>query len=485
MPLRHLKRWNVFLAIFAIIPPAASFNRDLCLRIVRSRLASGSLSPDDEVFNRGKDGLPLSSWSDPVLTFRGCEELCGGGIRWYTDSGPRLNTWVIPVLILISNMDVSPIDKRKYQTILHLLGDPINSLWSLLTKIEVWSRLHHTAAQYRKPSNTVNVGEAKVMGTLLGAMEELSVPAKDPIAVYLQLFRGWDTKRMSSTQLMDVMFDTARKLADSRTDDILRTCLAVILYFWQVISAFIGILGGGDSSPPAGRIATAIFMTWIIPIVLLSNVVGGFVSRRSCFQIIQDFASKIPRKGEDHVAQGYVQDIAPIFGYVDKEDYFVAQAWNGAIYTYRPHKQLFQSSSRNLGSSAFPLVLAALPVIISAVTSYVITHYSPPRGLGCRGVLILVFISAYVASALLTWCFSRLLKPKWHWHWTLAKDAAIAIPGILFIFVSSAGLFGSCRCASTRMLLGERAYVLLNNNPFLERNNKTLYLTVFAVCLVL
>ncbi|KAF2184561.1 hypothetical protein K469DRAFT_453935, partial [Zopfia rhizophila CBS 207.26] len=344
--------------------------------------------------------------SDPVLTFRGCKKLCGGGIGWYTDSGPRLNTWIIPVLILISNMDVSPIDKRKYQIILHLLGDPIDSLWSLLTNIEAWSRLHHTATKYRKPSNGVGVGEAKVIGTLLGAMDELSLPVKDPIAVYLHLFRGWDTEKMSSAQLMGVMFDTAHKLADTRTDDILRTCLAVVLYFWQVISAFIAILGGGDLSPPSGRIATAIFMTWIIPIVLLSNVVGGFVSRRSCFQIMQDFVRKIPRKGDVGAIRDWQPCYLALLWYVHKEDYFVAQAWNGAIYIYRPHKRLLQGSSRTLGSSAALLMLAVLPVFISTVTSEVIIYYNPPRGLGCRGVLVLAFISAYVASALLTWCFS-------------------------------------------------------------------------------
>ena len=140
-------------------------------------------------------------------------------------------------------------------------------------------------------------GRERVLGTLMGAMEELTAPGKNPMNAFSELFTGWNRRKMGLDKLMQLVDKAAFELADNRTDDILRTCFAVALYFFQVISSFVTILGGANSSPPAGRIGTAAFMTWIIPIVLLSNTIGGFTSRRSCFHIMQQFACRIPRLG--------------------------------------------------------------------------------------------------------------------------------------------------------------------------------------------
>ncbi|RYO81247.1 hypothetical protein DL764_009793 [Monosporascus ibericus] len=81
----------------------------------------------------------------------------------------------------------------------------------------------------------------------------------------------------------------ARMLAGARTDEYMRACLAVAVYFVYLISAFIPSVGSGSSSPPGRRIGSAIFMSWLIPLALLSNRVGTFTSRRVCLQTMTEF----------------------------------------------------------------------------------------------------------------------------------------------------------------------------------------------------
>src|SRR5438046_2661086 len=114
MRLRARITSTILLVLLTIPPLAASLDRSRCLAYISSQLANGTLSPDDEVFKRDENGTPQSSPENPVLTLDGCYKLCGEGWTFYPDRGPRINTWIFPVLILISNIEVSPLDKRRY-----------------------------------------------------------------------------------------------------------------------------------------------------------------------------------------------------------------------------------------------------------------------------------------------------------------------------------------------------------------------------------
>src|SRR5437773_760635 len=55
----------------------------------------------------------------------------------------------------------------------------------------------------------------------------------------------------------DALMKTACELADSRTDEFPRTCLAIVLYIFKIILAVVPAIGGEPSSPPTGRIGLA------------------------------------------------------------------------------------------------------------------------------------------------------------------------------------------------------------------------------------
>ncbi|KAH7356054.1 hypothetical protein BKA66DRAFT_515683 [Pyrenochaeta sp. MPI-SDFR-AT-0127] len=349
----------------------------------------------------------MSTPENPILTLAGCNEMCGSKFGWNRDIGPRLSTWLIPVFLLLSNMEVSPLDKRRYLMILHLLGDPIDSLWSLLTKLESWSRCHHLAHNLCRSRDKI---KSRNVATVLGGIEELVGFYDDPAAVFIKIKLQ---SRVTREEFQYLTSRAAQQLADSRTDERLRTIFATTLYIYQLISAFVTTIGGGNTSPPGGRIGMTMFMTWIIPSILLSNAIGGFTSRRICYNILETYV-------EDTTGQkdvwSLLQEAAPsLQRHRTVHDYLDTLAWSGAIYSYRPSKTIVFSSGRRDSGHKLLLFLAAVPVITSSTVATVILWNTPPIGINCRNIFIFVMTGLVFLSTLFTRVSAFFFKGSQHW----------------------------------------------------------------------
>jgi len=57
-----------------------------------------------------------------------------------------------------------------------------------------------------------------------------------------------------------------------------RAYTALLIYLWQVVAAFVKIIGGAPK-PSGGMLGPAMLLSWLIPMVLLSNAVGWKASR--------------------------------------------------------------------------------------------------------------------------------------------------------------------------------------------------------------
>ena len=475
--------WLIVLLITSA-PPALAFNRETCYASIVQQLSNGTLRPDSDLFYRSGNGAPMSTPSNPVLTLPGCRALCGG-TNWYVDIGPRLSTWLIPVLLLISNMDVSPLDKRRYLMLLHLLGDPIDSLWSLLVKVEAWSRCYASATGKR---SRVGARGTRDVATVLGALEEVLEPGAHPGEFFDALVgagRRRRRRRLTPGAYERLLSSTACELADSRTDELLRTFFAVALYLYQLVAAFVTVVGGGNTSPPGGRIGTAMFMTWLVPAILVSNAVSGFASRRTCFRVLDRFVRDLA-DGDGLLAK--LREASPQSKrYRNLREYHDAQSWSGAVYTYRPEKQrLFRGGPTDY-SLGLLLLLAVLPVFISTVVSTIILWDTPPVGINCRNFMVFGISLAWFLSPFITWLiyYTGLVTSKAHWYITIVKDTIIAIPSIVLIFLSSCGLFNSCWCWSGVYSLHDRAHVPLNVADQFQHNDRTIYPTLVGTCLAL
>lgn len=79
-----------------------------------------------------------SSGQTPGVCQKTLDSLCGTrhdfAQEWSWGIGYWLAGWVLPILVLIGSIPVSPLRKRYLMAPLHILGDPIDSIYSVLTQ---------------------------------------------------------------------------------------------------------------------------------------------------------------------------------------------------------------------------------------------------------------------------------------------------------------------------------------------------------------
>lgn len=450
------------------------FNLKTCYRRTLDYLHNGTLDRDSDVFFRDDSGRVMSEDEDITLTLPGCWALCGEKRAWYWDVGPRLTTWVIPILLLISNVELSPLDKRRFFAIIHLIGDPIDSFWSLVHKIDAWDQCYTLAAQYATSPDR----RRRVIATVFAGFEEIKGP--DVTSDYFKTVV--DEAGLNKDAKYRHWRLAAVELADSRSDEILRTTLAINLYFYQVIANFVKEVGGSQSSSPGGRIGTAMFISWLVPLVLLSNSIGGFTSRRSAPNVLIRFAEHTGLPLDFLLRNSTRRGRPPL-----ETDYFQSLGWSGAIYTFRTWKTGYLTGKSDRWRTALIFCISIAPICIGMTGAFVIIWHTLPVGLACRHFWVLaVFILYFISASITFFSHSKNFATGiYHWHFVLWKDGLIGITSLLMIFLSSSGLFNSCFCFSGFLFYRGRSHVPLNSDPFYERKNSTIYPAVVTVCLVL
>lgn len=297
-------RYITVLVFFYLVSAADArngpkFDRGICKKEITDLQQQPNFTKNTpQYFYQDKVSLLLNNGLENMtVTLEGCYEFCGTW-SFYWDAVPRLITWIIPILLLLNNIELSPIDKKRFMTVFHALGDPIDTIWSLIHKVYIWNRLYAIGLEKSPggPEDTIKrYKRARIIATVLAGFEEIA-GAK---------IKSEDYYHMITQQLGDLggpnedppTFEkwrqTARKLADARTNEFPRTSLAIFVYIFGLIAALLPPVGGGNTSPPSGRIGSAIFLSWLIPLALVSNTIGAFTSRRTCLTIMSDFVSTI------------------------------------------------------------------------------------------------------------------------------------------------------------------------------------------------
>lgn len=426
---------------------------------------------DPNIFAADNKGYLLSSLPNVALKLPACERICGTSWTVYPDSAPRLMTWLVPVLVLIANLQYAAIGKERFLTLFHLLGDPIDSMLSLLSKVDTWRQCYHGRS---RNSAVIAAGVKELVETL-----HLDFDASHVRLILRDMLVGPSTQ---PADFNDLVANTASELADCRTSETLRTWSSIVLYVVQVIAAFVPKFGEA-SSPSGGRIGTAMLLSWLLPITLLSNAVGDFASRRIFLRIMLNFMERVERNRNHQLSRPSMDLLKALRG-VDVK-YFKSLAWSGAIYTFRPNKLHPQPRAKRCYIPFLALV-SAMPVILASVTAFLVL-YTKPTYFNCRHFLVISVFATWLLSPLLTWAIGRTyFSQERQWYIVLAKDTLFALPIMALIIGSSCGLFNSCQCWSGAYTLGIRnAAVYLTNLPQFDRYNRVEYPVLVAICLAL
>ncbi|KAL2787396.1 hypothetical protein BJX66DRAFT_341217 [Aspergillus keveii] len=496
------------LLLLSLISLTSAFQKSECNAYVQTALTNGSLSSNSSIFHRSANNTPFSQPENIILTLPGCKSTCGAGTSFYDDVGPRLSTWLIPILLLIGNMHMARLGNEKYAALLHFLGDPIDTMWSLLTTAEVWSRAHSLAERTipKAPGEQEAHYKARLIdvATLFAAIEELeggsTDRAPDHFHTTFSAILASRKPSMSSDAFYHLVKETANELSDSRSAGLRRAGIAVFAYFYHVIAGFVDVIGGESSSPPGGRIGTSMFISWLIPAVLVSNALGGYASRRTALRIMERFVKVVSGEGvEDHqmFSAEKRSTMLSLFGRgmgrasglgtaasSRTTDFYASQQWSGSIYCYRPRKILFRGGPRDTNPATL-FVLSLLPLLISTITSVTLIWVTPTVGFDCRSLMMVAISCLWLLSCGITFVTytTRLADGVYHYRLTLIKDALIGIPVLGVIVLSSCGIFNSCMCWSALFSRRAGAYVVLDDRDERGFNARTWYPALVAACL--
>jgi hypothetical protein len=445
-----------------------SFNHEDCAATLTSGLQNGTIPWNSSIFISSD----FPNFANPSLSIDWCQAICGSKTGWYSDSVPRLFGWFLPVFLLVSNMQFAPIGWSRFLVIFHLFGDPIDSTWSLLDKVDSW-RFHATAARKRvpQPSNSVRESIAvissvrKSIAVINCAMEELPHRAvtdeetqeTNPTRHPTNLYEGVDD---------GLLLQTASALMRNRRNDILRTVLAIVIYIFQTLTFFVKSLGS-PSSGSAGKIGPAMLLSWLVSVSLLSNAVGDLGPPRSNQIIIADFKTQIgPPPGQSSSGESRTSHEEPA-------------AWSGVVFCYNPNKCL---ASRGWVLAS----ISALPVAIAFGTSLAVLETGPTY-FSCRNLFVICSFGLWIFSAASTYGLSRVrcVSEKWRWSLILIKDVLVGGLILSLIIATTCGYWNTCSCWAGELLYGAGAPVYLNATQAFNLNDDVKYPAMVATGLSL
>jgi hypothetical protein len=457
---------------------AREFEREICYNKTQTMLAANtSMAMDTSIFVT-HHGQLMSNATDPWLTIPACNQICGSQMGFYSDTPSRLLTWLIPTILLITNMKFAPLGNERFLIVLHVFGDPIDSFYSLLSKMETWNRW----SQSCRGRDYSFHGSNKYVAIIMPALEEVILPSH----IDLQPDQA-SACSCIQPQLEDLYRESAINIVDSRTHGTAQTCFSIVLYVVGIASAFIDALGG-SSGTSGGKLAPAMLLSWLLMVILVSNVVGQFNSSHNCLQIILRLKERIlhlEHAGGCSKSQSPRPDWIQYLESPNWEEHLNSLPWSGGMYSFRLHNRLPEVGERH--SWKLLAFTSILPALISAATAFSVL-YSAPTYFSCRHFIVISAFVSWLLSPIITWSIANthfLANDKTRFYLVLLKDTVIGVPILFLLIASSCGLFNNCYCWSGILTLGSRAAVVLNPAKQFARNDKFIYPATVAASLFL
>lgn len=265
----------------------------------------------------------------------------------------------------------------------------------------------------------------------------------NPILSNLSLLKELDNRRSSRPE-------------ETPHGGIFHAYAALLIYLWQVVAAFVEIIGGAPK-PSGGMLGPAVLLSWLIPMVLLSNAVGGKASRKP---------------DGDPQERGEQQD---------------SSNWSNITLLHWPDLY-YSAANRDYWALFLRLFLSASPVCIAFVTAFMVL-YTKPTYFNCRHFVVIFVFTLWLLSFLITLAFILLIRKRKYthmslWVFNLIKDALISCTIIALLIGTSCGLFTSCFCLSGFWNYNHPRYYPFPTSQFAD-NIRLIYPVIVSLCFII
>lgn len=401
-------------------PPPTTFN----FNIGQSRYQNLTILSPNHPFLVPPPGAPART-----VGLEACEALAGPGYGSYGlgNALDAIGTWVIPLLVLVGNINYASFQKQAYWNqllvALGLLGNPIHAMWALLTKLDVKRRIE---GRVRKELVRKNERDVLIYSTILYTLDDFKFSEKfdEHFDILMKIAND-----PAQNEAAKACHQAAVQLKVSRVNNTRRALLAVLGYLAAITA---NILRSAFASKIALHISHTIALRevnfWLLCAILLSAKVGGLPSEWNSVGVIMDLQSRLNDTPGSNIHFG-LERLEP---------------WTGGNYTWRPIKnvsvplsQLKDSRHRMLAFLCFLSVTAAMAMSVA------ISYSTPTKGFGVRNIVEISFWAWWCVNAIVTYYFDKnygLSSHKfWYWIISTAKDAFVTVFMLSLLFSAWAG----------------------------------------------
>jgi hypothetical protein len=496
-----------FLALVLYSRAASAFSYSEC----QARVLSMNVTDEQLIYFSMN---PTRPWQ---LTLFGCEQLCGNGVNLSSvkQISSRFYLWILPTIILIAHFHFSSLSGWNTSAVaVHLLGDPIDSIWSMLTRQEVNRRLRRGAVKLGKRLSSSSSQEAG--NTRIGAIAAIW-------ATYEEL--GWQDASGHTTESLEnrkeplseveiyYILRASHRLTVNHSASQLGTTFAILGMVGALVASYVDTWTQRTEYNESHSISIMPMLFVYIAIVKISGNIGGFnlpsdavdsllelqryllaqsskCQKRAKPQLFPALAFKAdlpwrPKdlkeadpesQGPERAGPGTTRpgkkETAPE-SQSSNDPEMAARSlikswpevgkWLGTNSPWRPSKSVSidPSNRKNRG----PLQLATYSVLFIVLGSYLpsfmmsyLTFYV--FGFGCFSLAWTSILAAWVISVGADQLLKRQISlTRKLWKWTIAKDAMIMCFVIGTIVIMQIGVLDSCWCRSKVMGRGRHAVV--------------------------
>jgi hypothetical protein len=351
-----------------------------------------------------------------------CEILAGPGYGSYGTANTldSLATWVIPLLILVVNLNYAAFERQIYNqaTIaLHLFGNPIHAMWALLTKLDAKRRIELRCRKHFD-ENGLPQTDIWIYSTILYALDDFDYSQNfENHFQQLMMTANSEYNCLEGSSLNNPCRRAAIDLTIARVKNTRRAVFAILGYLAAITANIVRAdFSGNVPLHYSHTIALREMNYWLITAIILSAAVGGLPSEWTSVGILTELQSKTTL----HFG---IKRMKP---------------WRGGNHTWRPEKDLSVAISGVADKRHLVLAfLAFSSVTAAALVAFSMSYFTPTRGVGIRSIVELSFWAWWCANAIVMYLIghhrAQQNLTKRGWLIIIVKDSIFGMFTILFV----------------------------------------------------
>ncbi|ORY04382.1 hypothetical protein BCR34DRAFT_591254 [Clohesyomyces aquaticus] len=380
----------------------------------------------------------------------------GSPLLWpKEETGLRILYFIVPILLLSARYAYAPIGiSNKLWTFVHLVGDPIDSLWSTLLRQEKARRNYHFAME-------IAPGAPREVAAIWTAYD---LWWQDPAAwtrnnlkqqMPENLDDGDPVPDLLTRREIYRIKNCALQLAKNRSTNLVLSWIAIIIFLGSLVGAYIRTATTQKHNQTSHTLAIVMLFSFLVFAVYISGHVGNFkrvTDVISELQELHDYCGDLFPPLEGCAVPGSLPETNTFQGRFEKSAIYA-----GVNHSWRPNKSL-EELNHSDRSTWLLFGVSFLVVSIAWLFAFLLSYRTPRIGFGCRSITWTCIYVAWVISA--TFDFVRSFFPprnaeatrRWWIYGSIPKDTFITLSIMTLVVVVQFGYFNNCRCLAGNFL---------------------------------